>query len=278
MRRLSSAPRSPPSACSPSSPARRRSPRRRPIPPRPRRLPRPPPRGAAAGRARAGPRRRADPGPPGGRGGAGRGEARPRGAGPGRAAEVHTGGEAGARPGRRRAGRRREARAGSRRGACSGRRPAPAPKPAATAHAKVGPQKCKMCHRVQHESWSASPHATNELDCEGCHGNGGDYWPVTVMRDGAKAIANGLVIRPWPPASSATPPPTPRFSPGARAQGEVRRSPSPRGPLASPRMRARAVTGPAQPAGGTPRSNEEGPRLRERSRRARPSDRARRRP
>ncbi len=51
-----------------------------------------------------------------------------------------------------------------------------------------------MCHRVQHESWSASPHAKNDLDCEGCHGNGGDYWPATVMRDRAKATASGLVI------------------------------------------------------------------------------------
>ncbi|ACG72002.1 conserved hypothetical protein [Anaeromyxobacter sp. K] len=72
--------------------------------------------------------------------------------------------------------------------------PAPAPAPAATAHAKVGPQKCKMCHRVQFESWSASPHAQKGLDCEGCHGNGGDYWTASVMRDRAKAVAAGLVL------------------------------------------------------------------------------------
>jgi hypothetical protein len=74
----------------------------------------------------------------------------------------------------------------------------PAPPPAATSpaepeHAKVGPDKCKMCHRVQHQSWAASAHAKKGLDCEGCHGNGGDYWPASVMRDPAKADAAGLV-------------------------------------------------------------------------------------
>ena len=86
-------------------------------------------------------------------------------------------------------------------------RPSPAPKPEAaapaparppaekpSAHAKVGADKCKMCHRVQHQSWVASPHAEKGLDCEGCHGNGADYWPAGVMRDRAKAVAAGLVM------------------------------------------------------------------------------------
>jgi hypothetical protein len=53
-----------------------------------------------------------------------------------------------------------------------------------------------MCHRLQHQSWAASPHATPtvNLDCEGCHGNGGDYWPASVMRDRAKAVSAGLVL------------------------------------------------------------------------------------
>lgn len=71
---------------------------------------------------------------------------------------------------------------------------AAAPAPAPSAHAKVGAQKCKMCHRIQFESWSASPHATKSIDCESCHGNGGDYWQASVMRDRAKATAAGLVI------------------------------------------------------------------------------------
>jgi len=65
---------------------------------------------------------------------------------------------------------------------------------AASTHAKVGADKCRMCHRVQHQSWAASPHAAKGLDCEGCHGNGADYWNGTVMRDRAKAVAAGLVL------------------------------------------------------------------------------------
>jgi hypothetical protein len=50
-----------------------------------------------------------------------------------------------------------------------------------------------MCHRIQHQSWAESAHAKKALDCEGCHGNGADYWPASVMRDRAKAVAAGLV-------------------------------------------------------------------------------------
>ena len=72
--------------------------------------------------------------------------------------------------------------------------PAATPAPASSAHAKVGPEKCKMCHRLQYDSWAASPHHAKGLDCEGCHGNGADYWSAAVMRDPAKAKAAGLVI------------------------------------------------------------------------------------
>ncbi len=63
----------------------------------------------------------------------------------------------------------------------------------AHAHAKVGPDKCKPCHRVEHQSWAASAHASKGLDCEGCHGDGADYRAAAVMRDPAKAAAAGLV-------------------------------------------------------------------------------------
>jgi hypothetical protein len=59
-------------------------------------------------------------------------------------------------------------------------------------HGKVGDAKCKMCHRLQHDSWSASPHAKKGLDCEGCHGGGADF--TKVMRDRTAAIAAGLVL------------------------------------------------------------------------------------
>ena len=73
-------------------------------------------------------------------------------------------------------------------------KPAPAPAVPASSHAKVGGAKCKMCHRVQHQSWAASPHAGKGIDCEACHGNGGDYWPAAVMRDREKALAAGMLL------------------------------------------------------------------------------------
>ena len=56
----------------------------------------------------------------------------------------------------------------------------------------MGPEKCRICHRLQHDSWKATPHAAKGLDCEGCHGPGADY--AKVMRDRTKAVAAGLVL------------------------------------------------------------------------------------
>lgn len=60
----------------------------------------------------------------------------------------------------------------------------------------VGPEKCKMCHKVQFDSWSASKHAkaTPILDCEGCHGAGSDYKAAPVMKDMAAAMKAGLIM------------------------------------------------------------------------------------
>ncbi len=60
---------------------------------------------------------------------------------------------------------------------------------------RVGADKCKLCHKVQHASWAASAHArrTPPLDCEGCHGPGSEYKALAVMKDPAKARAAGLV-------------------------------------------------------------------------------------
>ena len=71
----------------------------------------------------------------------------------------------------------------------------PAP-PAAPAHAAVGSEKCKMCHRVQYDSWAASKHASANppAACETCHGNGADYTKMSVMKDSAMAKAAGLVM------------------------------------------------------------------------------------
>lgn len=61
-------------------------------------------------------------------------------------------------------------------------------------HAAVGADKCRMCHRIQHDSWSASTHAKKGLDCEGCHGNGADYKAMPVMKNLEAAKAAGLIL------------------------------------------------------------------------------------
>ncbi len=90
-------------------------------------------------------------------------------------------------------------------------------------HAYVGADKCKMCHKVQYNSWldtshakatdaaraSADPafeakclscHATDSseamagVQCEACHGPGADFKKMSIMKDREAAVANGLVI------------------------------------------------------------------------------------
>lgn len=80
----------------------------------------------------------------------------------------------------------------------------------------VGAERCKLCHRDVYESWRRTPHAstgTVDVDvgercntchateartrrrgvqCEACHGAGGDYWPAEVMIDPDKASMAGL--------------------------------------------------------------------------------------
>jgi hypothetical protein len=65
-------------------------------------------------------------------------------------------------------------------------------------HAAVGAEKCKMCHKVQFESWAKSKHATDKdkVDCEACHGNGADYIKMAVMKDPVKAKEAGLIAKP----------------------------------------------------------------------------------
>jgi len=65
-------------------------------------------------------------------------------------------------------------------------------------HAAVGAEKCKMCHKVQYESWLKTKHAaqTPKVDCETCHGPGADYWKPAVMKDPAASKAAGLIAKP----------------------------------------------------------------------------------
>ncbi len=67
------------------------------------------------------------------------------------------------------------------------------PSLAKNGHAAAGSDKCRMCHRIQHDSWSAGTHPKKGLDCEACHGNGADYKAMPVMKNSAAAKAAGLV-------------------------------------------------------------------------------------
>ncbi len=74
----------------------------------------------------------------------------------------------------------------------------PAALSSAADHAAVGVAKCKMCHKVEFDSWSKTKHAAAKpvVECETCHGNGGDYWKMSVMKDVAAARAAGLIDKP----------------------------------------------------------------------------------
>jgi len=73
------------------------------------------------------------------------------------------------------------------------KKPAPA---VGSAHKAVGAEKCKMCHKLQYDSWLGSKHAAlkEKVECETCHGAGADYLSMGVMKDPAKSKAAGLVI------------------------------------------------------------------------------------
>lgn len=69
---------------------------------------------------------------------------------------------------------------------------------AVAAPTAVGSDACKMCHKVEFESWAKSKHATAtpKVECETCHGPGSDYKAMSVMKDPAKAKAAGLIAKP----------------------------------------------------------------------------------
>lgn len=70
-------------------------------------------------------------------------------------------------------------------------------KAGAAAATKVGAEKCKVCHKVQYESWLKSEHAEDKAaECETCHGAGSGYITLAVMKDPVKAKAAGLIAKP----------------------------------------------------------------------------------
>lgn len=63
------------------------------------------------------------------------------------------------------------------------------------------PQKsdeCLRCHVTGHGAAAAQLtqkySAEEGVSCESCHGPGGDYWKMNVMKDQAQSVAAGLVI------------------------------------------------------------------------------------
>ncbi|MEO8361895.1 MAG: hypothetical protein ABI672_17810 [Vicinamibacteria bacterium] len=61
---------------------------------------------------------------------------------------------------------------------------------------RIGATKCKLCHKIQFDSWAKTKHATRTppLDCESCHGPGSEYKTLAIMKDSKKALAAGLVM------------------------------------------------------------------------------------
>jgi len=61
---------------------------------------------------------------------------------------------------------------------------------------RIGPTKCKMCHKAQFNSWQASSHAGLDpvLDCESCHGPGSLYKKKSVMKVRKLAEIAGMVL------------------------------------------------------------------------------------
>ena len=63
------------------------------------------------------------------------------------------------------------------------------------------PQKadeCLRCHVTGHgapaDKLTDKYSAAQGVSCESCHGPGGDYWKMEVMKDQAKSVAAGMVV------------------------------------------------------------------------------------
>ena len=74
-------------------------------------------------------------------------------------------------------------------------------KKVATAKGIADPQKadeCLSCHVTGHGAPAAMLTGKYKMEdgvgCESCHGPGGDYWKMSVMKDQAQSVAAGMVI------------------------------------------------------------------------------------
>lgn len=82
----------------------------------------------------------------------------------------------------------------------------------------IGAERCKLCHRSVYQAWTTTAHrrsterlrpeerspeclrchatgpeALPGVQCEACHGAGGNFWPPEVMMDPEKAREAGLM-------------------------------------------------------------------------------------
>ena len=71
----------------------------------------------------------------------------------------------------------------------------------AAAKGIADPQKadeCLRCHVTGHgqpaDKLTDKYNAAQGVSCESCHGAGGDYWKMEVMKDQAKSVAAGMVL------------------------------------------------------------------------------------
>jgi len=71
----------------------------------------------------------------------------------------------------------------------------------AAAKGLADPQKeaaCLKCHVTAHgvapDRLAEKYKAAEGVSCESCHGPGGDYWKMEIMKDRAKAVAAGMVV------------------------------------------------------------------------------------
>ena len=74
-------------------------------------------------------------------------------------------------------------------------------KKVAAAKGIADPQKadeCVRCHIAGHgapaDKLTEKYKKEDGVSCEACHGPGGDYWKMDIMKDEAKAVAAGLVL------------------------------------------------------------------------------------
>lgn len=74
-------------------------------------------------------------------------------------------------------------------------------KKVAAAKGIADPQKadaCLRCHVTAHgvaqEQLAEKYKASDGVSCESCHGPGGDYWKMEIMKDRAKSVAAGMIV------------------------------------------------------------------------------------